>query len=150
MAAVLSLAMPLTAQFEGVRLNAYLDSVGVPTICYGETDGVRMGDAATQSECDAMLSWRLGYYSFKVWQIAGDLPEPTHAALSSFTYNVGVDAFANSTLRKKLDAGDIAGACNELPRWVYAGGKKLNGLIKRRTAERDLCLLGIQDERVKA
>lgn len=139
-----ALAMPITAHHEGLRLKAYLDPVGIPTICYGETENVKLGDVKTERECSALFESRLGYFSYRVdGLVAHDLPVETHAALTSFTYNVGVGAFKNSTMRRKLNAGDLLGACNEFPRWVYAGGKKWNGLIKRREQERLLCLEGL-------
>ncbi len=71
------------------------------------------------------------------------LKPETRAALGSFTYNVGVGAFNSSTLLRKAKSGDLIGACNELTRWVYAGGRKLKGLVIRREAERELCLSGL-------
>lgn len=140
-----TLAMPVTAHFEGVRLEAYLDPVGIPTICHGETLNVELGQTKTREECDALFEARLGYFAHRV-NMASDieLPPETHAALTSFAYNVGMGAFERSTLLRKLNAGDIEGACNELPRWKYAGGRVFNGLIRRRQAEKDLCLDGIE------
>ena len=74
------------------------------------------------------------------------LPEPPRAALASFVYNVGEGNFARSTLLRKLNQGDLRGACHELSRWVYAGGRKLNGLVSRRATERELCLAGLAQE----
>jgi lysozyme len=74
------------------------------------------------------------------------LNEYQRAALYSFTYNVGTEAFSKSTLLKKLNAGDQSGACDELRRWKLAGGKKWKGLIKRREIERSLCLAGGADD----
>ncbi len=67
------------------------------------------------------------------------IPETTRAALYSFTYNVGAGAFGKSTLMKKLNSGDVAGACKELQRWTYAGGQQWKGLITRREIERSVC-----------
>jgi lysozyme len=67
------------------------------------------------------------------------------AAYTSFTYNVGVGAFEKSTLLRKLNGGDRVAACNELPRWVYARGVKLPGLVNRRREEQALCLSGLAD-----
>ncbi|WP_256937108.1 glycoside hydrolase family protein, partial [Enterobacter chuandaensis] len=64
------------------------------------------------------------------------------AALYSFTYNVGAGAFSRSTLLKKLNTGDVPGACIELQRWTYAGGKQWKGLITRREIEREVCEWG--------
>ncbi len=72
------------------------------------------------------------------------LPDGVRVALASFVYNVGPGAYGGSTLLRKLRAGDLIGACNQLSRWVYAGGKRLRGLERRREAERKICLSGLQ------
>jgi len=142
-AAVIALATPMVAGWEGLRVRAYLDPVGIPTICYGETEGVKMGDVKTKAECDKMLTFKMAYLSWRVDNIVIISMKPeTHAAMVSFVYNVGEGAFKRSTLLKKLNAGDVVGACMELDRWTYAGGRQLTGLVKRRAAERDLCLKG--------
>ncbi len=145
-AAFLTLALPITAQYEGLRLKAYLDPVGIPTICYGETQNVTLNDRKSKAVCDKMLAMRLTWFGIHVKRrVNVPMSDTMHAALTSFTYNVGEDAFARSTLLKKLNRGDYRGACNELPRWKYAKGKVLRGLIKRRAAERALCLENIDD-----
>lgn len=68
------------------------------------------------------------------------LRDHERAAVISFIYNVGEGNFYKSTMLKKLNRGDIAGACNELPKWVYAKGKRLQGLVNRREDERLVCL----------
>lgn len=139
----LALALPVTAHHEGLRLKAYLDPVNIPTICYGETENVSLGDVKTKEECDDMLAVRLAWFGAQVQkEVPYTLPPETHAAIASFAYNVGIGAYKRSTLLKKLKEGDIVGACNELPKWKYAGGMVLNGLIKRREAEKELCLRG--------
>ncbi|RIQ11209.1 lysozyme, partial [Bordetella avium] len=70
--------------------------------------------------------------------------DSVRVALASFVYNVGPGAYGGSTLTRKLRAGDLAGACRELPRWVYAGGNKLRGLERRRDAEMRICLSDLQ------
>ena len=72
-----------------------------------------------------------------------DMTVERRAALVSFVYNVGGTKFGNSTLLKKLNAGDASGACAELSKWVYAGGVKLKGLVARRAEERQLCEVGL-------
>jgi lysozyme len=147
LAAVVAVGAPFTAHHEGLRLKAYLDPVGIPTICYGETENVAMGDVKSREECDSMLTVRLAYYAQQIGMAADrPLPVETHAALASWTYNVGVGAMKKSTLVRKLRAGDIVGACNQLPRWNMAGGRVWAGLVKRREAERQLCLKGIGRE----
>ncbi len=71
------------------------------------------------------------------------MPDTRKAALASFVYNVGETQFSRSTLLRKLNAGDVKGACAELSRWVYAGGKVYKGLVNRRMAERELCEQGL-------
>ena len=70
--------------------------------------------------------------------------ENQFAALVSFTYNIGAGSLSRSTLLRKLNDGDYAGAADEFPRWNKAGGRVLNGLVRRRAAERELCEGGLQ------
>jgi lysozyme len=67
------------------------------------------------------------------------LTDGQKAAFLSFAFNVGNGNFCGSTLVRKANAGDMRGACAELSRWVYAGGKELPGLVRRRAAERAMC-----------
>lgn len=140
-AGALSIATAVVSQFEGYRPSAYRDPVGIPTICYGHTATARMGQTHSQARCEELLAGDLGH-AFDTLERHTARPQPPKrkAALASFIYNVGEGAFARSTLRKKLNAGNVRGACNELTRWVYADGRKLRGLVKRRAAERKLCL----------
>ncbi|STE08327.1 phage lysozome [Escherichia coli] len=73
-----------------------------------------------------------------------DIPETTRGALYSFVYNVGAGNFRTSTLLRKINQGDIKGACDQLRRWTYAGGKQWKGLMTRREIEREVCLWGQQ------
>lgn len=142
--AMLAIATPFTASHEGLRLKAYLDSAKVSTICYGETENVFMGMTASKEQCEYLLSVRLAYFGIRVSQMVKVPMSPElHASLTSFAYNVGLNAFQNSKLLKKLNSGDTKGACYELTRWTYAGGKQLNGLIRRREQEKELCLKGL-------
>jgi lysozyme len=136
----------LVAGFEGLRTFAYRDPVGIPTICFGETRGVRMGDRATAEECKAMLKVRLIEFETGMrscLRAPDALPVGAYAAFLSFTYNVGAGAFCRSTLASKANAGDIRGACNELPKWTTARGIRLPGLVNRRKAEQAVCLKGL-------
>lgn len=146
-AAATVMAAPVVMHFEGRSLIAYLDPVGIPTICDGITASVKMGDIATHKECDDKLKVELFKADNAILlnvhpDVLFSMPVHRRAALISFIYNVGPTAFERSTLLKKLNAGDWYGACNELPKWVYAKGKKLRGLERRREAERKLCLSG--------
>lgn len=144
-AGALSIATAVVSYYEGYRPTAYRDPVGIPTICYGHTATVRMGQTLSQERCTELLQADLGIAFAAVDRRARvELPPPTRAALASFVYNVGEGNFARSTLLRKLNAGDVRGACHELTRWVHAGGKRLNGLVKRRATEKELCLAGLE------
>ncbi|HBR4379828.1 TPA: lysozyme [Klebsiella pneumoniae] len=129
---------------EGRRYYAYQDVVGVWTVCDGHTGtDIRHGHRYTDRECDSLLKADLQKVVSAIDPlIKVRIPDPTRAALYSFTYNVGSGAFASSTLLKKLNAGDVPGACKELQRWTYAGGKQWKGLITRRDIEREVCEWG--------
>lgn len=140
-AGVLAAAVGLITAWEGRSLIAYVDPVGIPTICDGYTHGVRLGDVATPTECDDLTKKEVLKALRVVDQsVPLSLPDGMRIALASFVYNVGQGAYSGSTLLRKLQVGDMAGACRELPRWAYAGGKKLRGLERRRQAEMQLCL----------
>lgn len=127
---------------EGRVYEPYKDVAGVWTVCDGITGaGVVQGKHYTDRECDSLLWQRVRQVKAQVDPLVKvPLGEYQRAALYSFTYNTGVSSFRNSTLLKKLNAGDQEGACNELRRWVYAGGMKWKGLMNRRDMERQLCL----------
>lgn len=124
---------------EGVALVAYADPVGIPTICYGTTKGVKLGDKATPALCDEWLHRDLTYAGKGIAKgVTHRLTQGQYDALLSFVYNVGETKFYKSTLLRKLNAGDCVGASAEFSRWVYAKGKRLNGLVTRRASERSL------------
>jgi lysozyme len=131
-----------TGQQEGLRTQAYPDPAhgwNVPTICYGHTAGVAKGDRATRDACRVFLAedYRpVGAALERLVQVP--VTEHQALALADLVFNIGEGAFAKSTLLKKLNAGDYEGAAAEFDRWVYANGKKLPGLVKRRAAERKL------------
>ncbi|EIM7614471.1 lysozyme [Salmonella enterica] len=126
---------------EGRRYEPYRDVAGVLTVCDGHTGkDIVSGKHYTDAECDALLNQDLARVKAQVDPlIKVSIPESERAAFYSFAYNVGTGAFARSTLLKKLNAGDQAGACNELKRWTYAGGKQWKGLITRREIEHEVC-----------
>jgi lysozyme len=137
----LSIAVGLIAGWEGKENRAYLDLVKVPTICYGYTNNVRLGDVKNDTECTRLL-WQEVERVDAIVTKTVHVPLQAHerAAFISLIYNVGEGNWYNSTLLKKLNQGDTKGACNQLPRWVYAKGKKLQGLVNRRADEQKLCL----------
>ena len=131
----------LIKSFEGCRLEAYLDSVNVPTIGYGSTEGVKMGDRLTQAEVDALLTADLVRFEKCVTdQVDVDLRQNEFDALVSFAFNLGCNALKNSTLLKLLNAGDKAAAGQQFLRWDKAGGQVLAGLTRRRKAESSMFL----------
>ena len=145
--AVAAAAIALVGAWEGLRTVAYRDVVGVPTVCYGETRGVKMGDRYTKEECDAMLGDGLADFEQGIRKCLKDpdaIPDKTYVAFLSFSYNVGTGNFCGSTLVRKANAGDLRGACNELPKWVKAGGRRVQGLVNRRKEERRICLEGLE------
>ncbi|HHT3785809.1 lysozyme [Enterobacter roggenkampii] len=136
----------LIKQFEGCKLTAYQDSVGVWTIGYGWTkpvDGkpIRAGMTINQETAERLLKTGLVSYESDVSRLVKvGLTQGQFDALVSFTYNLGARSLSTSTLLRKLNTGDYAGAADEFLRWNKAGGKVLNGLTRRREAERALFL----------
>ncbi|HHR0802518.1 TPA: lysozyme [Enterobacter roggenkampii] len=136
----------LIKEFEGCKLTAYQDSVGVWTIGYGWTqpvDGkpIRAGMTIKQETAERLLKTGLVSYESDVSRLVKvDLTQGQFDALVSFTYNLGARSLSTSTLLRKLNASDYAGAADEFLRWNKAGGKVLNGLARRREAERALFL----------
>lgn len=144
-AGLLALLIALIGAFEGLRLYAYRDPVGIPTICYGETYGVRMGDRASREECTEMLRNSIILTHQRIAPcFTREVPAGLLVASVDLAYNAGPRAFCSSTMLRKANAGDFTGACNELPKWVKAGGQTLPGLVKRREAMRQVCLKGVQ------
>ena len=127
---------------ESFSRTAYLPTPDdVPTIGYGTTEGVRMGDTITQERATERLIAELDTVYVKGVKRCVKVPmfDYEFGAYVSFTYNVGVSAFCKSTLVKKLNGGDYSGACAELSRWNRQKGKILAGLTTRREEERAIC-----------
>lgn len=149
-AIALSLATALAVPAEGLRQWAYKDPVGLPTICFGSTVGVRMGDFKTVPECKALLTKEMTDVIEAVDRCRPGLPPEILAAFSDAAYNLGPRIAcdgARSTAARRLADGDYAAACRELPRWnraTVAGlSVELPGLTKRRAMEMELCLRGV-------
>jgi lysozyme len=138
MTGALELALRLIRAFEGCRLKAYRDIVGVWTICFGSTKGVRPGMVKTQSQCDLLLASEAGGFMLRVLQLCPELAPYPHrlAAVTSFAYNLGLGALAASTLRRKCRSRNWNGAAAEFPKWNKAGGRPIKGLTIRRALER--------------
>jgi lysozyme len=145
MAGAVALATPLVMKWEGVSLKAYPDKLayGLPTVCYGETEGVKLGQRYTLAQCREMLEKKLPRYGNEIARcIKVPVTEEALAAFIVFSYNVGSGGFCGSQTVKRLNAGDVKGACEGLRNWIKAGGHEVQGLVNRRADERDLCLSG--------
>jgi lysozyme len=133
----------LVKDFEGLRLSAYLDASGVPTIGWGHTLHVRIGDVIGQDQADVFLASDLEAAAAEVTRCLTIQPnQDQFDALTDFEFNTG--ALAKSTLLAKLDAGDVQGAADQFLLWAWAhvNGKlvQVPGLVRRRAAERALFL----------
>ncbi|KAF1366524.1 lysozyme [Yokenella regensburgei] len=126
---------------EGRVHTPYRDVVGVLTVCDGHTGSdIVPGKYYSDEECDALTKADLERIAAQVSpHIRVPATDTQKAAIYSWAYNVGASAAIHSTLLKKLNAGDDAGACDALNSWVYAGHKKWKGLISRREVEHMVC-----------
>lgn len=139
-----ALAVSVVGGFEGYRSNAYLDSVDVPTICYGETKGVHLGDRETKAQCDAKLVARLDEFANAVEKcVKRPMSIKTEVSFTSLGYNIGEGAFCRSSVVRLYNAGEARSACDAIMRYNRAGGRVLAGLTNRRKTERKLCLEGL-------
>jgi len=128
--------LELIKTYEGLRLKAYQDSVGVWTIGYGHTRTAKPGMTITAEEAEALLRQDLADAEKAVTRLVKvPLSDNQYSALVSFVFNLGSGNFSMSTLLRKINAGDMAGAAKEFKRWNRAGKKVLAGLVKRRDAE---------------
>ena len=131
----------LIKEFEGFRARAYLCPANVLTIGYGHTKTCRQGQVISTTKGEELLKEDLKRFENAVNVLVKvPLNQNQFDALVSFAFNVGVGAFRNSTLLRRLNQGNYKLAADEFKRWVRGGGKKLPGLIRRRQAERDLFL----------
>ncbi len=143
-AAAAALVVSTVAIYEGTVLRTYRDPIEIVTACTGHTGPeLRMGQTFTKEQCTEMLYVDLLKHAQALDCVKRPMSDGQKAAFLSFAFNVGNGAFCSSTLVRKANAGDMPGACAELSRWTYAGGKQLPGLIKRRAAERKLCEQGV-------
>lgn len=139
------LGIELAQEFEGLSLVPYYCPANVATTGYGSTyyrDGTRVkitDDPITQGEAYGMLFHEMEVAEMAVIRATKVyLNGNQRAALASFVYNLGAGAFRASTLRRRINSGDFDDVEYQLSRWVNAGGKRLNGLVRRRKAEADL------------
>lgn len=136
----------LICNFEGLELEAYDDGVGVWTIGFGTTkypNGIRVkkGDTCTLDQARVYMQHDLKVFERAVREsILVPLNQNQFDALVSLAYNIGTNAFKNSTLVKRLNEGNYKAAANQFDVWVNAGGKRMEGLVKRRAREKALFL----------
>lgn len=142
--AVMLLATPLVAQYEGLRTKAYLDPIGIATVCYGETENIELGMEFTTTQCTQMLAAKLGTFAIAVDTLVKPEVKPeVLAAFSSLAYNIGIGAFQKSSVLRLANEGKTKEACDFMLNYNKAGGKVFPGLVKRRKSERLLCLSGL-------
>ena len=144
--AIVSLALSAAGLVGIVLHEGYTDTAvipvpgDVPTVGFGTTEGVRMGDKITPPKALERALQDVGKFEGALKQcVRVPLHQYEYDAYVSLAYNIGPAAFCSSTLVRKLNAGDYAGACAEISRWVYSGGRKVQGLVNRRERERAKC-----------
>lgn len=150
-AAAAALATAIAVPAEGLRQFAYYDPPGILTVCYGHTGAdVVAGRKYSLTECEGLLTADMRQAVDQVERCKPGLPVPVLAAFADAVFNLGPTVACNrveSAAARMLYAGDLAGACNQLPRWnkarVAGVLMPLPGLTKRRGQERDLCLTGV-------
>jgi lysozyme len=140
-------AVPITAQWEGLRTTAYLDRIASPpvwTVCFGETFDVTPREVRTEAECINGLNVGLERYwgQYRTGLTITSIAAQTDAAMTTVAWNIGVSGLLRSTAMRRLNAGDVAGACEALTWWNKAGGRVVRGLVNRRADDKRLCLQG--------
>lgn len=138
-------AIDIIKKFEGLRLKPYHDCVGFPTVGYGHLLSRQKGASLdqwpdiNQAEADKLLELDAEKAANSVDRlIEVPMTDGQRGALIDFVFNLGAGQLQVSTLRKVINRGDIDDAPEQFAKWVYAGGVKLPGLIRRRSAEVDL------------
>ncbi|RPD37132.1 lysozyme [Candidatus Liberibacter solanacearum] len=138
------LLIDLVKGFEGLRLKSYRFSAEVWTIGYGHTgNDVFENLAITEQQANNLLIQDVSKTLVQVFKsslILENESENHISAIGDFVFNLGIGRYRNSTLRKRVDAEDWMNASHEIRKWVFAGGKKLNGLVLRREVEVELLL----------
>ena len=133
------------ALHEGFRSRAYDDGVGVQTVGFGSTAGVKAGDTITVERALIRLADDVSTHEQGIRACIGDTPlaQREWDVALSLAFNIGVGAFCKSTAARLINAGDMPGACAQISRWDKAGGMRLPGLVKRRAEERRICENGL-------
>jgi lysozyme len=134
-----------TPSFEGTELKTYRDLGGVLSYCTGATENAQWGKTYTLAECRAQLDRDLERHAEGIAKCVRmeRLTDGQRAAFVDAAFNIGVQAFCGSSMARRANAGDMAGACDALLLWNRVGGREVAGLTKRRQRERELCLKGL-------
>lgn len=153
--AINAAALSLIKRFEGLKTTAYFCPAHIPTIGFGHTATVKAGDVGvkkiTEAQAEKLLQDDLKRFEADVTRLVKvSINENQFGALVSFAYNIGVGAFAGSTLLKLLNAGRTKEAADQFARWNKAGSRELAGLTARRSAERLLFLAPIAAKKTVA
>lgn len=145
-AAAAGLLLAFTPAQEGRMLTTYRDLGGVLTYCDGATENAMWGATYTPAQCNAQLDRDLERHAAGIARCVpmGRLTDGQRVAFVDAAYNIGVPAFCGSSMARRANAGDIAGACDALLLWNKVGGREVAGLTKRRQRERELCRRGLQ------
>jgi lysozyme len=142
------LAIAVVGNYEGLRLKAYKDVIGVWTACYGETKGIKPGMRFTKEQCDIIFIESLQRHEAVMRSCLNNpdgLPEKTYVAFLSLTYNIGGGGFCRSSVARAANGMRLKEACNNLLKFNKAGGRVIKGLVTRRNQERKLCLQGVAE-----
>lgn len=144
--AAVSALLAFTPAHEGRVLETYRDLGGVLTYCDGATENAAWGRTYTPAECDAQLDRDLERHAAGIAACIplARLSDGQKVAFVDAAYNIGVAAFCGSSMARRINAGDIDGACDALLMWNRAGGREVAGLVRRRQAERRLCREGLR------
>lgn len=137
-----AVAIGSITQYEGFKSDAYVDMAGIPTIGYGSTKDVHIGDRIDEKGARSRLIKEvMDTYGQGVKNcVKVPLHQSEYDAYVSLTYNIGVKAFCSSTIVKKLNQEDYSGACKQIKRWNKVNGKVVKGLDNRREGEYNLCI----------
>ena len=131
--------LALIKEFEGCRLDAYKDAVGIWTIGYGSTGPhVHPGDHITPQEAEALLQADLARFELAVEGAAPVATDNQFAAMVALSFNIGIGGLLRSSVLREHNSGHYAAAANAFGMWSKAGGRELAGLVRRRQAEADL------------
>ena len=141
------LAIVTIGHFEGLRLYAYQDVIGVWTACYGETKDIHRGLKFTKPQCNVMFIEGLTREEKGMRSCLNDpdgLPMKTYVAFLSLAYNIGTGGFCRSSVARDANNLHLVASCNDLMKYTRGGGRTLTGLVTRRRAERKLCIEGLK------